>query len=490
MLIYLLRLDNNVGLMVDDSWYALLAKAISEGHGYHLINSTAPLTTPLYPPGYPAILSLIWSFNPNFPNNVIALKVVSLIALALTWKLLLHLNRQYLQASDAINWLTTTAVMLTPLLVYYATSTLMSECIFLLLQTFVIVLCYRAETSANKQWLLVIAIGSVAGIASLIRIAGIVLVFAGIFTFLFKRKFGAAAIILILGFLPVGIWSLTSPSTTPIAPEEQSNYVANDYLFHFLRKDENVLTSPNVTTPELAQRIAHNFTEISTSSFGQIFLPYLSPKRFLVGAVLSLLVAAFVFLGLIQSIRERPAFISIYFVISLLLILGWGFSPTRFLAVLMPISLQYFVIGIGWLAEKFAWQKTRLQLLTISFILAGFIGIHLAMISAKYDLFFGALLKNKFAMFAQQRNLEAVIEWTKKNIPTNEVIATDVPALIFLHTNRRAVHLINPEKDQELWRKLGIRHLVLSGITTTPAPTGFQIVFSTNDQKAVICEIQ
>ena len=158
--------------MVDDSWYVLLAKSISEGHGYHLINSTAPETLPLYPPGYPAILSLIWSFNPNFPGNVIAMKLVSLAALALTWKLLLHLNRQYLQASEVMCWLMTTTVMLTPLLVYYATSTLMSECIFLLLQTLVMVLCWKAESSRN-QWILIFAIGSIAGFAALIRIAGL-----------------------------------------------------------------------------------------------------------------------------------------------------------------------------------------------------------------------------------------------------------------------------------------------------------------------------
>ena len=110
------------------------------------------------------------------------------------------------------------------------------------------------------------------------------------------------------------------------------------------------------------------------------------------------------------------------------------------------------------------------------------------MLAAKYDV--GAGLKNQFVMFEQQRNLEEIIQWTKNNIPADEVIATDVPALIFLHTNHRTVHLIDPEKDQGLWRQLGIRHVVLSGITTAQAPNGFQLLFSTNDQKAAIYEIK
>ncbi len=485
---YFLRLDSNVGLMVDDSWYVLLAKSIAEGHGYHLINSTAPQTTPLYPPGFPTILSFIWSFSPNFPGNVFAMKLVSLTALALTWKLLLHLNRQYFQASEVMSWLITTAAMLSPLLVYYATSTLMSECIFMLLQTLVIVLCFKAETANSKKWIL--AVGIIAGFASIIRIVGIVLIVAGTLTFLLRKEFRAATIICCLGFIPVGIWTTYAHRPSSIAPEERGNYVANNYLFHFLRSDENNLTSPNVTAPEFSNRIGKNFYDLIASSFGNLFAPYLSPKRFPAGTAVSFMIALILFVGLVQSIRNNLNFIEIYAIISLLLILGWGYNPTRFLVVLMPILLQYFIVGIGWFAEKTNSQKANLQLLIISLILLGFVGVHLAVINVKYNLPFSARLKNQFVMFEQQNNFDEIIQWTRKNIPTNEVIATDVPALIFLHTNHRTVHLIDPEKDWELWQQLGIRHVVLSGITTVHAPEGFQILFSTNDQKAVIYKIQ
>ena len=483
--VYFLRLDSNVGLMVDDSWYVLLAKSISEGHGYHLINSTAPQTLPLYPPGYPAILSLIWSFNPNFPNNVIAMKLVSLVALALTWKLLLHLNRQYFQTSEVMSWLITTTAMLTPLLVYYATSTLMSECVFMLLQTLVIVLCFKAETANSKKW--IVAVGLIAGFASIIRIVGLVLIVAGTLTFLLRKKFAAAAIICCLGFFPVGIWTIYSLQSAPPAPEERSNYIANNYLFHFLRSDENNLRSPDVTVTEFARRVSHNVIELSSSSFGQLFVPLLNPKRSAAGMILSCLITLILLIGIVQTIRSRIDFTEIYFVISLVLILGWAFSPTRFLVILMPILLQYFSSGIGWLTEKFQWQKANLQLTAISILLAGFVAIHFVMLAAKYDV--GAGLKNKFVMFEQQRNLEEITQWAKNNIPADEVIATDVPALIFLHTNHRTVHLIDPEKDRELWRQLGIKYVVLSGITTAHALEGFQILFSTKDQKALIYKV-
>ena len=37
--IYALRLDDAAGLIVDDAWYILLAKALAGGDGYRLISS-------------------------------------------------------------------------------------------------------------------------------------------------------------------------------------------------------------------------------------------------------------------------------------------------------------------------------------------------------------------------------------------------------------------------------------------------------------------
>ena len=291
-----------------------------------------------------------------------------------------------------------------------------------------------------------------------------------------------------LGFLPVGIWSIYSFQSAPPAPEERSNYIANNYLFHFLRSDENNLRSPNLTATEFVRRVSHNVIELSSSSFEQLFIPLLNPKRSTAGILLSCVITLILLIGIVQTIRSRIDFTEIYFVISLGLILGWAFSPTRFLVVLMPLLLQYFSNGVGWLAGKFQWQKVNFQLTAISILLAGFLAIHFTMLAAKYDV--GAGLKNQFVMFEQQRNLEEIIQWTKKNIPADEVIATDVPALIYLHSNHRAVHLINPAKDWELWRQLGIKHVVLSGIITAHPLEGFQLLFSTNDQKAFVYLIQ
>ena len=256
--------------------------------------------------------------------------------------------------------------------------------------------------------------------------------------------------------------------------------------------DAGDVNSPTITVTDFIQRISRNVTSLSASSLGQMFVPYLNPKRSRVGAVVSFALTLILLTGFIQTIRSRLDFTELYFAFSLLLILGWGFSPTRFLVVLMPMLLQYFGVGVGWLAEKAKLPQQPMQTLMIALILAGFVATHLATLSAKYDLAFGARLKNQFVMFEQQRNLEALIQWMKKNIPADEVIATDVPALIYLHTNHRTVHLIDAEKDRELWQQLGIRHVVLSGITIEQSPmkNGVQLLFSTENQKAAVYEVK
>src|SRR4030095_15746513 len=58
--VYLLRLDGVVGLTIDDAWYVLLAKTLATGQGYTLVNSPTPGILPLYPPGFPLLLSIFY----------------------------------------------------------------------------------------------------------------------------------------------------------------------------------------------------------------------------------------------------------------------------------------------------------------------------------------------------------------------------------------------------------------------------------------------
>src|SRR6188508_2409944 len=78
---YIQRLDRTVGMFVDDAWYVLLAKAIATGHGFTAINSPTPGILPLFPPGFPALLALVFRIAPDFPQNLWLLKSVLIAAM-------------------------------------------------------------------------------------------------------------------------------------------------------------------------------------------------------------------------------------------------------------------------------------------------------------------------------------------------------------------------------------------------------------------------
>ena len=93
--LYLLRVDDVAGIIGDDAWYVVLAKAIAEGSGPRLISSAGTqFVSTVYPPGFPAILSLVFLISPQFPANMAILKGLSIAAMigagVLTFRYALH----------------------------------------------------------------------------------------------------------------------------------------------------------------------------------------------------------------------------------------------------------------------------------------------------------------------------------------------------------------------------------------------------------------
>ena len=180
-LTYVLRLDGAAGLIVDDAWYVVLAKALAQGDGYRLISSGAAQILPAVPPGFPLLLSGVFVVNPDFPANVIGLKVVSVAAMigvgALTYR---HLRdtRMWMPSQAAPASL---AVLLTPAFVFLATSTVMAECVFTLAQLGAVWLIDRAahrnQTGMARRR--AVLAGLAAGGALLVRSAGIAVVLPG-----------------------------------------------------------------------------------------------------------------------------------------------------------------------------------------------------------------------------------------------------------------------------------------------------------------------
>src|SRR5438128_958090 len=129
LLIYLLRLDQVIGMFTDDAWYVLLAKTMASGQGYTIVNSPSPGIMPLYPPAFPFLLSLVFRLSPEFPANLWLLKSVSIVAMLGAGVTAYRYFVRDRSLPPYISLCIAVAAVLNPLIVMMATSTVMSECV-------------------------------------------------------------------------------------------------------------------------------------------------------------------------------------------------------------------------------------------------------------------------------------------------------------------------------------------------------------------------
>lgn len=111
----MLTLDS-FGYYHDDSIYVTTAKAIAAGEGYRIISLPGDPPQTKFPPLYPLLLSGIWRMYPQFPQNVTAMMLVSVVAAIVSaWLTWLYLTRNgyastwqalAVVALAAINWRT------------------------------------------------------------------------------------------------------------------------------------------------------------------------------------------------------------------------------------------------------------------------------------------------------------------------------------------------------------------------------------------------
>jgi hypothetical protein len=484
MAVYVLRLNAVVGLMVDDAWYVVLAKALSDGAGFRLISSATTPIQPLYPPGFPAILSLVFRLDPEFPRNVWLLKGVSIAAMmgvgVLTYAYLHECRKmsKELAGSAAI------AITLTPAFVFLATSTVMSECVFALFQLAAIFVLHRsgdASTDRAGRNLAVLAAVLAAG-AMLIRSAAVAIIVAGLIWFLKERLWRRAAWFCAAAVLFVLPWMLYSRVNAPTSAQRSAHggAVAYAYLDQLSMRWAGAPLLGRITASELPERISTNFTDIFTRSVGGILAPTmfrdtsesgeevvsLVPKTgfavpgmgtlretMIVSAVLSTIA----FIGFVSAVRERLTVAEVFIPIALGIVVLWPFWSFRFIVPLTPLLLFYFTKGIQVLAPRAA-----------GIVLMSLIGLHLYdhagyLVHARYS--------GRVGWAEQARDVDALLEWIKLGrLAEDGLLVTTNPGLVYLRTGRKSIASDHPLVEWATWKQRGVRYIAV--LYPLELPTG------------------
>jgi hypothetical protein len=476
--IYALRLDHAAGLLVDDAWYIVLAKALSQGQGFRLISSAAAEILPAVPPGFPAILAPVFLLNPSFPDNLIWLKLISVLAMlgvgVVCW---LDFTR-HRDVPPAPALLLAAAAVITPAFVFLATSTVMSECTFTFAQLLTVVLVERATRDADRPNGRAIVAGVAGAAALLIRLAGVAVVAASVVYLLVGRRWRQAALFSITVAVCVAPWQLYARAHEPTADER----LAHGGTISFSYEQLVAMARPgdprsgSISISDRIARAGRNLGGIAARDVGGILIPafYRGPSESgqevlsIVGgttqtgsmgrgaaiAAVSLLLSAVIFGGWIVSTREQCLMPALVIAASLGLILLVGSQTFRYLVPLTPYLLMFFWRGLR------SGRVARVAVLCmLGFNLLDHGGYIHRKLTATPDWLVDAV------------EVDEVLNWMSNHLTEPGAVASNNPGLVYLRTGRTAVANADPAGNRSLWKALGVRYVAALLPAEQPEPS-------------------
>jgi hypothetical protein len=489
-----------------------LAQALAQGQGYRLTSSAVTQILPTVPPGFPAILSIVFRFSPEFPANVFVLKSVSIVAMigaGLTTFWYFARVRQWpwrLATGIAL------ATVLTPALVFLATATTMAECVFTLGELVTILVMARAvrgdaEPGAAPSGTAALAAASAVA-TMLVRATGLAVLMAAVLLLLKKRRWRSAAVFVAAAILCYAPWALYARAhqSTPQQRIEHGGPMAQAYSDLILIRVSGSTGSGRATLGDFATRVVDNVTNVfardvlgilfpallrtpdesgmEVVSLGRIGLLAGSMGNGAVSMTISLVLAAIALAGWMKTWRERVELPELLVPLTVAMVVIFPVWPFRYVAPLAPFVIGYFIAGLRTQTSD-PWRFARVALLSV-------IGLNL------YDHTRYALdLHNRTRVDAldwveDSREVDELLGWMKKNLVLEGAVATSNPALVYLHTGRKTVAIDDCAGQISVWRAHGVKYLVSlrpADLPTAPSCGPYRVLYTSARRHLWVLEI-
>ena len=416
-----------VGVNYDDGIYVLLARALAEGKGY-VLTYLGDLPGIKYPPLYPLSLVPYWLLSDSPEAAFGAMKLANGLTIGaaaglMTFVLVeLGILSAPLAAGVALLGFASGSMML-------VTSGLLSEPLYLILLA---VALWRADLVRDRcRFHCLLAIGLLAALVALTRMAGLALVAAAALG-AWSRYRARGAIFVALGaailLLPWAAFTLWGASQIPepLVPRYGS------YLQLYLQGVSGSVGQ--------ALSIAQINVGAILVTLGSLLVPQAGElARILLGGTLIALAA----LGS-RQIFDRAPTTAIYPWIYLLLVAVWTFPPFRFVFILFPILLALGAVSVVTVAKRLERSldegdekgvlrsgAARLALLAVVALLVANMAYRQsrALVNRVWD---GAQLQKSAVG-------QEVISWLDANTPRDAVLAYEFEPMLALHTGRPSV---------------------------------------------------
>ncbi len=405
-----------VGVFWDDGVYVITAKALATGQGYRFIHLPGAPAATHYPPLWPAILSLVWRLAPEFPANVIYMRLLNPLWLAIAAGCSTVLIRRVGRVPMWVAALTAvTTIVVAPMLLLSAV--LMSEPLCLALSVPAIYFATLVVMRGRARDAVIA--GALTGLAVLARSAAIVILPSLAIGFLWKRSRTASVIAVAVALVFITPWFVWSSAhahelTPPIAGS-YGPYGA--WLINGFRADPGLL--PQV----VAKNAATMFREIGVLVFG------LLPRAARSPALALLLVTT---LGGLFFTSRRTLPLLVTLAGYLVLVLVWPYAPGRFVWTYFAL---YAVAGAA--AASALVRRARHR---PSWRIPAGVGAVIAAIALvsvmRYDARGFQLGWHRVAIDQIANDIPAPVKWIAEHTAPTDTVATDVHLQAYLYANR------------------------------------------------------
>ncbi len=410
--------NHHVGVFHDDSMYVILARSLATGEGYRYLNLPGAPEATHFPPGYPALLALVWRMVPSFPANVTVFKLLNAAFLCASALLVAQLVRERLGSKAwGVGMGVATAVSV-PLLVLV--TMVLSEPLFLSLLLASLLLAERLVAGAPSVRA-ALGLGVLVGCLSLVRTHGVVLIPAVALPLLLQRRWRDATTFVLSAIVvltPWQVWSSTPAGVIP-APLE-GNY--GSYIGWWFRGYRAMGSSM------IAETLRRTVPET-----GSMLTALFSPARGATAHAITLVALIILALAGARALVTRAPVTLLFLLGYLAITLVWPFQPSRFVWGVWPLVLLV-IAAAGWsiTSRLPRWPGPARAMLAALFlwVVAGY---------AAYEL--RAARGGWWASISRagDRRISAALDWTNANTSPLDVVAADDEGAVFLYTGRKAV---------------------------------------------------
>ena len=402
-----------VGVFHDDGVYALVARSIATGHGFHYPHLAGAPAATHYPPLYPLLLSVLWLVAPVFPDNVGVLVGLNapLVGLAAAgWWFFATTRGQWGRWAALAGALASTLALPTLALA----SALLSESLFLALLWPSLLLSERAAERDERRDIVVA--GVAIGVLMLVRTHAVAVLLALLVVLIARRRGRDAALAFGCAIAVQLPWLVWSAAATPrVATPLEGAY--GSYLGWFADglRDGRV--------PFVLATVRMNAVECWLFVRDRLAAGFAAPiHAATVGIVAGACVTG------VGALAKRAPVTVIFLACYMGVVLVWPYNPWRFVWAVWPLIGLVVLTGFRW-----SWQRAGRwrPVVAVTALLPSAAVL-------RVELHTYAAREWRAPARAATAQFTPVLHWVHANLPGTDVILSEGEQILALYEGRRA----------------------------------------------------